>query len=162
MYEAPLDRILRFLKDLYSNGPFKAFFDGDPLDIPTSKLPAICVVKAQDTTGVGPTGRDRIIEEITIKVVLNKRDDFKTNPVDIDLTEKRIRDLVEARDKTTGQYLPQSIKGALRTKLTMENIALNQTMTFELGIVPRTEKLLTSEGHLTITVTYDVPIANRT
>lgn len=161
MYEQPIDRVLRFLKDLYPNGPFNAMYDGDPDLIPVSSLPAICVVKNMDTTSVGPTGMDKITEVIVIKVVLNKRDDWGGDS-NVQLTEKRIRDLVEARDLTTGQYLPQSIKGAFRTKLTMENVLIDQTMSFELGILPRPQDLITSEGHLTLTLTYQVPIGSRT
>ncbi len=159
MYEEPTARILRFMKDLFPDGPFKAFYDGDPHLIPLVNLPAIIVEKLEDVTESGPTGTDRVTEKIIIKLVMNKRDDWG-QPDSVDLTERRIRLLVEQRD-STGAYLPQSVKGALRTKLTMEGSVIDNDMVFEIGSVPRPESTLTSEGHLTISVSYLVGVANR-
>ncbi|MFD4554410.1 hypothetical protein ACFWP5_08780 [Streptomyces sp. NPDC058469] len=159
MYEEPTARILRFFKDLYPDGPFKSFYDGDPDVIPEVNYPALIVEKQGDVTESGPTGTDEVTEEILVKVVLDKRDDWGAND-NADLTQRRIRQLVEARDDT-GAYLPQSIKGALRTQLSMEGAAINNTMRFEIGSMPRQNDVISAEGHLTITVTYFVAVANR-
>lgn len=40
------------------------------------------------------------------------------------------------------------------TRFTVSGLEINQAMTFELGVLPRSEELVTQEGHLTLTVTY--------
>ncbi|SDP33123.1 hypothetical protein SAMN04487914_10883 [Arthrobacter sp. ok909] len=161
MYESATQRIARFLKDLYANGPFKAFYDGDPILIAESNLPAIAVQFQGNRNTSGPTGTDRVeAETIVIKVILNEKEDWGAAE-DQDLTQKRIREYVEGRDPATGYYLPESIKGALRTKLSLEGAALDADMQFELGSLPRPNDVITAEGHLTITVSYLVGIPNR-
>ncbi|GAP53551.1 hypothetical protein AHiyo6_01160 [Arthrobacter sp. Hiyo6] len=77
MYESPTERILRFLKDLYPNGPFVSFYDGDPVLIAESNLPAIAVEFLGNKNSSGPTGTDRVDpEQIVIKVILNEKDDW--------------------------------------------------------------------------------------
>jgi hypothetical protein len=160
MYESATQRIIRLLKDLYPNGPFKAIYDGDPILIAESNLPAIAVEFQGNRNSSGPTGTDRVeAETIVIKVILNEKDDWGASE-DQDLTQKRIREYVEGRD-ANGYYLPQSIKGALRTKLSLEGAALDADMQFELGSLPRPNDVITAEGHLTITVSYLVGIPNR-
>ncbi|GAP53550.1 hypothetical protein AHiyo6_01150 [Arthrobacter sp. Hiyo6] len=68
---------------------------------------------------------------------------------------------MEGRDPATGYYLPQSIKGALRSKLSLEGAALNADMDFQIGSLPRPKDVVTREGHLTITVAYLVGIPYR-
>lgn len=162
MYEEATERIGRFLKDLFPNGPFKSFYiGGDPELIAEANLPALVVRFVANDNSSGPTGTDRVDpEEIVIKVILNEKDDWGAAD-NVDLTEKKIRNIVQARDAATGYYLPQSIKGALRSKLSLEGAALGADMRFELGSVQRGTELVTREGHLTITISYLVGIPNR-
>lgn len=162
MYEEATERIGRFLKDLFPNGPFKSFYiGGDPELIAEANLPALVVQFLDNANTSGPTGTDRVDpEQIVIKVIMNEKDDWGAAD-DVDLTEKKIREIVQARDASTGYYLPQSIKGALRSKLSLEGAALDADMRFELGSVARANDLITREGHLTITVSYLVGLPNR-
>ncbi|MDQ0923343.1 hypothetical protein QF038_001851 [Pseudarthrobacter sp. W1I19] len=160
MYETATQRIVRFLKDLYPNEPFKAVYDGDPILIAKSNLPALAVQFLGNRNSSGPTGTDRVESEtIVIKVILDEEDDWGASE-EQELTQARIRNLVEARD-VSGNYLPQSIKGALRSKLSLEGAALDADMQFELGSLARPNDTITAEGHLTITVSYLVGIPNR-
>lgn len=158
----PVDILLKFLKDLYPNGPFKSFYDSDPDLIPLANLPAL-VVDFQDDdndNANSPTGLDRVSVELIIKVVMNKRDDYDTQN-EGDLTARKIRKLVNERDPVTGAYLPQTIKGALRANLTLGGFAISNDMKFQLGMLPRPNDMITSEGHLIISLDYFVPAANR-
>lgn len=40
---------------------------------------------------------------------------------------------------------------------TRRQIALGQSMRFELGVLPRSEGVITEEGHLTLTLPYLIP-----
>jgi hypothetical protein len=92
-----------------------------------------------------------------VKVIHNKRDDWTAKIETTQLTEKKIRDVVEGRDPATGAYKPTTLKHAILNRFTMDGGEINQEMTFELGVLPRTEELITQEGHLGLTVTYLVP-----
>lgn len=153
MFQAPIDKLIGFLRDEFGS-QFKAYYNGDPDVIPDFNLPCVSVVKNSDQTGNGPTGLQRVSEELVVKVILNKADDWTAATDEVDLTEKKIRDMVEARDPQTGNYLPATLKHALLNRFTVDGLELNQAMTFELGVLPRSEDLVTQEGHLTLTVSY--------
>lgn len=133
---------------------FKAYYNADLDVIPDSNLPCVSVVKNSDQTANGPTGLQRVTEELVVKIILNKADDWTATTDEVDLTEKKIRDMVEARDPNAGTYLPATLKHALLKRLTVDGLELNQAMAFELGVLPRSEELVTQEGHLTLTATY--------
>lgn len=158
MFLAPIDRLIGFLRDEFGS-QFKAYYNGDPDVIPDFNLPCIVVVKNNDQTANGPTGLQRVTDELVVKVVMNKADDWTATTDDVNLTEKKIRDIVEARDPETGKYLPATLKHALLNRFAVEGLVLNQAMTFELGVLPRSDELITQEGHLTLTLTYLVPVS---
>lgn len=155
MNEQPITKLVEFLKSEYGD-TFHAYYDGDPDEIPKSNLPCVICVKNSDRMENGPTGMQRVTEELVVKVVLNKEDDWQSDVDPTKLTEKRIRDIVEAR-APAGGYDPSTVKYALMNRFRMSGVALDQSMTFELGALPRTEDLITEEGHLTISVTYLMP-----
>jgi hypothetical protein len=161
MYEEPADRILDFLKDLFASGPFKAFYDDDPDDIPLVNLPALVVEMQSNNidTANSPTGTDYVTEEIIVKVIYDKRADYKRQPNQVS-TRRKIRKIVEERD-STGAYSLQSIKGALRKNLSLGEAVLDNDMRFEIGVLPRPDGVITAEGHLTISVSYFVGVTGR-
>lgn len=153
MHAAPIDKLIEFLREEFGS-QFKAFYNGDPDVIPDFNLPCVSVVKNNDQIGNGPTGMQRVTEVLVVKVIMNKADDWTATTDEVDLTEKKIRDMVEAVDPETGNYLPTTLKNALLTRFTVSRLALNQDMTFELDVPPRGEEMVTQEGHLTLSVTY--------
>lgn len=150
---APVDKLREFLRAEFGE-QFKAYYDGDPDLIPDFNLPCISVVKNDDQTANGPTGFQRVTEELQVKVIYNKADDWTANSDTVELTECKIRNVVEERDPATGRYKTATLKHALLNRFTYEGLELNQTMTFQLGTLPRSEDLVTEEGHLTLSVTY--------
>lgn len=153
MNQQPVDKLVEFLRVEFGT-QFKAYYNGDPDVIPDFNLPCVSVVKNSDQIGNGPTGLQRVTEELVVKIIYNKADDWTATTDEVDLTEKTIRDVVEGRDLETDNYLPQTVKQALLNRFTVSGLELNQAMTFELGVIPRSEDLVTQEGHLTLTVTY--------
>ena len=153
MYQQPIDKLISFLREEFGT-QFKAYYNGDPDVIPDFNLPCVSVVKNSDHIANGTTGLQRVTEELVVKMIYNKVDDWTATTDEVDLTEKKIRDVVEARDPDTGNYLPQTLKHALMNRFTVSGLELNQAMTFELGVLPRSEELVTQEGHLALTVTY--------
>lgn len=162
MYDHSVTQLLGFIREQYGED-FTAYYDGDPDIIPTFNLPAIIVSKLNDRSENGPTGMQRVTEELVIKVVYNKMDDWTADIQTTDLTEKKIRAIVEERDPETGRYKENTLKHALTNRFTMAGAAIDQSMSFDLGVNPRdlTEgaELITQEGHLTLTISYLVPNA---
>lgn len=145
------------LRSVYKGGIFKAYYEGDPDVIPAFNLPAIITSKLGDTTTMGMTGHDRITERIVVKVVLDKRDDWSAQDDQVKLTERRICELVEGRDES-GDYAQGTLKGALRRDVRLGQGRITGDVQYEIGLAPRSEDVVTAEGHLTITVITDVPV----
>ena len=144
---------------------FKEYYDGDPEQIPLFNLPALIVDQTNDTTTEAAYGQDDVDDSITVKVVMDKRDDFNGDQVDpLNMTARKIRELIGKRDPVTRKYETKTVKGALRTHLLDGITALAPVVTVEYGIVPRggdsNYATLTSEGHVKISMTYTVNTDN--
>lgn len=158
-----VDRLLALMNDTFGpagkKGAFKVYYDGDPLAIPLFNLPALIVEHTGDETVEAAYGQDDVTETFVIKVVYNKSDDFDGNLVKpLDLTAKKIRDIIGRIDEETGTYATKTVKYALRNHLTDGETALAPTMTVSYGVTPRSPEngyaKLTAEGHVTFSITY--------
>lgn len=155
-----VQRLLDVFQDALGDS-FKTYYDGDPEAIPLFNLPALIVMQTQDDTTAGAAGEDDIIDRITVKVVLNKRDDFdadKVNP--LNTTERRIRELIARRDPSTGNYAANTVKHVIRS-LALDGItAADTAMNIQYGINPRPGGEgfadLTAEGHVSFGIEYSV------
>lgn len=139
---------------------FATYYNGDPEAIPLVNLPAIVVIQTNDDTAEGQFGEDDVEDKITIKLVLNKRDDFDASRADpLNLTESKLRKYVAYRG-VNGQYDPKTVKGAVRSLMLDGVEAVAPTMTIEYGINPRVPGTgladLTAEAHVTFSIQYPV------
>jgi hypothetical protein len=164
-YEDNVQRMIVLMKDTFGES-FKTYYDGDPEAIPLFNLPAIIVTQTSDETQEGAMSQDDVEDRLTIKVVLNKRDDWTGDRVDpLNMTERKIRDFIAARDPQTGRYADQTVKKALRHHALDGVTALANSMTVEYGINPRVAPSdgfadLTAEGHVTFPIEYSVDTDN--
>lgn len=159
-YDDNVQRILNLMKDTFG-GDIKTYYDGDPEAIPLFNLPAIIVTQTGDDTVQAAMGEDDIEDRLTVKVVLNKRDDWdgdKVNP--LNMTERKIRDFISKRDQETGNYDPRTVKGAIRNYALDGITAFANSMNVEYGINPRVSGKgladLTAEGHVSFAIQYSV------
>lgn len=153
-------RILKLMRDTFPT-EFKEFYDGDPDQIPTFNLPCIVVDQTNDDTERGAWGQDDVTETIIIKVIYNKADDYSDNVDPLNLTSRKIRRAVAARDPETGDYAPNTIKYAIRQFATEGITAIATTMSVSYGLVPRLEGdigILTQEAHVQFPVRYSVDV----
>lgn len=144
---------------------FTTYYDGDPEAIPVFNLPALIVTQTSDETTEGAMGQDDVTDQITIKLVLNKRDDFTTTLDPLNTTERRLRDYVGKKSRETGLYQERTVKHALRNNIALQGItAIANSMNVEYGLTPRVgltksntqEELLTAEAHVTFGIQYAV------
>lgn len=161
MFEDNVQRIVKLMKETFAGGPFKEIYDGDPEQIPVFNLPCLVVDITGDTTERGAMSQDDVTEQIVIKVIFNKKDDWSNKVDPNNLTTRKIREIVAARDPETGLYGDQTIKGAIRRLSTKGLTAVGEDVTVEYGIVPRVDKqnpIITAEGHVTVPITYTVDV----
>lgn len=160
-YDATVTKVLDLMKATFGS-KFEAYYDGDPEAIPLFQLPCIIVTQTTDDTEEAAQGEDDVTDRITIKVVLNKKDDFDADKVsEVNTTEKRIRDLIALRDPETGNYSTGTVKHAIRSAMLDGVLAIASAMNIEYGLNPRYAPGsdyadLTTEGHVTFGVEYSV------
>lgn len=171
-------RILEALKDGLgnykegdsSNTGFATYWDGDPIILAESHLPALIVDWETAVNIPSATGMDKWQDTIVIKLVLNKMQDagvldvqgggdVKETP-----TKKRLERLIFARNKADGKYLTATVMGILRTQFTMQGGEISQEPTVQFGNSQRpgqTELLTTAEAHITVNAREVVRVDSR-
>ena len=150
-YEDGVDRILRMMKDTF--GDRYTYFNGELLNVGESYLPCIMVTETASQITSGATGTDDITETIIIIVVFNKKDDLGAND-NVELTDYKLRKMVQGQDPVTGQYYPDSILGAVRKHLTMQNDTLQSDtqVNFTPNMRGGATAIATQEAYITVTV----------
>ncbi len=151
-------RILELMKATFGDY-FKAYFDGEPANIPEFYLPCIIIGETEGEISSGATGTDDIIETVTITLVLNKKDDLGAS-IDSDLTGFKLRKLVKGQNPSTSyphEYIPQSVMYALRTQITLDDTVLSSTIRTVFGPNARLggsdeEVIATEEAVVTLTL----------
>lgn len=153
--------LIDLLKTNLPENTFLSYYEGDPILIPASLMPACVISESQTDYDTGPTGFDEIKHTLLIQVVFNKKDEI--GKPDNQVTMDRMIDQVcQGRDETTGDFLPSSIMSILRRNITLGNLAIENISRVRKGIIPRSEELLTAEGHIELTVSELQQVSNRT
>jgi len=158
-FDSPLDRIMKLMKDTFGSN-FNAYYEGDPIDIPKANLPCIIMETQAGQTQLDATSTDRVQTQINIRIVFNKADDYSASDTQ-DLTEKKLRILVEGCNPDTGAYLPNSVVGVLRKNFTLGNGVIENDIDWQYDLQPRTEDLTTSEALVQIVTSRRVIVNNR-
>lgn len=160
-YEETVVKVIDLLKKTFGS-EFKKYYNGEPEAIPLFDLPCIVVTQTTDDTTEAAQGEDDVTDQITVKVILNKKEDWDANRVsELNTTESRIRTYIAKRDPKSGDYGERTVKGALRKNLLDGVIARAPQMNIEYGINPRIAPTseyadLTAEGHVTFSIIYSV------
>lgn len=141
-------RILDLMRDTFSDR-ITNYFNGDPEFIGKSYYPCICVSLPQTEITPGATGQDNVAEKVMIKLVFNKLDDANADP-NTDLTELKLRRMVQGQDPATGQWLPGTLMYALRTNLTLGNVNLNEDVQIAYDVNLRPDDTITQEAWVTV------------
>lgn len=167
MQEDSVQLVLRLLRETFKDsGVFKAFYDGDPDMIPDFNLPCLVVEEITDNTRGGTFGEDDVTDSVVVKVIFNKKDDWTGSVANndaglIETTHTKLRTVVGARDKITGDYLPTTVKGSLRQKVDGDR-RINDAMVTDYGVVTRPNQdsitYASAEAHITLTIDYSVDV----
>lgn len=151
------------IRDNINTGPFKKIFIGDPMLIPQSYYPCVVVCEDEPTEiSYGATGTDKISEGVTIKVIFNKMSDLGA-PDDTNLTEEKLSAVIKGCDPVTGQWLPDTFMGILRSNQMLggdgtTNWYLSSKIKIKMYNDDRSvkgETTMTQEAHIMLSVTSD-------
>lgn len=155
-----VERVLQLMQATFGDD-FKTYYDGDPEVIPKFNLPCLIVTQTSDNTAEGETGSDDVKDELRVKVVFDKSDDWMGSIDPVNMTEKKIRQIIAGRD-AAGLYLKKSVKGALRVAMLDGVEAVAPLIAIQYGINPRetmgseANAVLTAEGWATFSLEYSV------
>lgn len=154
------DDILKLLKNNMGANEIKTYMLGDPFAIPQTSLPAIIVEFEASEIEVETTAQDRVADNLIVKIVFNKKDDF--NKVSDEVTgHRKLRELAQGVDSTTGEFSQYSVAGILRKNFTLSSTIADQAIRIEYGVMPRPENVLTEEAHVRISVDTLTTVTNR-
>jgi hypothetical protein len=158
-YDDIVTRLKTLMKDTFGDY-FNNYYEGDPIQIPKSNLPCVIIEKLRGDVKISATGTDDFGSQLNIRLVLDKADDFGIDD-SVDTTERKLRLLVEGRDPVTGNYLPNTVLGALRTKITLGGNALSNQSDISYDLQPRPGKIVTSEALVQIVTRERVFVPDR-
>lgn len=159
VYQDALTRIMTVMRNTFGTN-FKAYYEGDPLQIPKANLPCVIVEAQAGRVDLDATTTDRLQSQINIRLVFDKADDYNASP-EQDLTERKLRRLVEARNPETNQFLPNTVLGALRVNFTLGSNLIENDMDWEYDLQPRAEGVVTSEALVQIVAVEKILVPNR-
>lgn len=164
-YSSASTQVIDLLRETFNDDTFKAFFDGDPVWIPTSMLPCIAVVTEQSDTVEGAIGIDELKQTISIRVIVNLST-YAGGSMTVETAHQAIKAFVEARDDN-GQYKDKTVVGALRRNFTLGNSLVGQNISVKYDILTEgrvtdsKKGQLTEEAHITFTAKQLVPVPVR-
>lgn len=149
-YKDGVARVLELMREAFGDD-FKAYFNGQPEEIPESALPCVMVSETTGQIASGATGTDDIAETILIILALNKKDDIGADP-ETDLTEFRLRKMVKGQHPTTKEYLPKTVMYAIRKHITMDDAILGSDINTDFDVNVRGTDTVTQEAYITVTL----------
>lgn len=155
------EQIIDLLKKNLPSGLFKAFYIGDPIAIPQSQLPCLCVVCEQSRYEFGATGHDEVEHRVQIKAVFNKKNFFNKSPQEY-ILEQSVKRIIEGRDEDTGRLSNTSLLGVLRRNVTIEPTIFQQAVTASYLLAnQRQQDLITYEAVIEFSVRGMIEVDNR-
>ena len=143
------ERILTTLQNSFG-GAFREYYDGDPAAIPEQCLPCIIVELNSTKVTQTATGMDDLTHTVTVKIALNKKDDYGKSASQA-TTSKKLRAYAQAQADPSG-FDPKSILGILRADYTLAGRITNQDVEVRYGTVDRfLSNTVTAEAHVVLT-----------
>lgn len=148
-----IQNLLDIYKGVFGeSGFFKSYFYGDPIEVSESQLPALVIDETNVQYIAGPTTMDNVQHEVLIQVMLNKKDELGKPKNEAPMSRK-LADIIHARDPLTSKLLPKTILGVLRSSITLDGVSVDQQVNIDFGVVGRPGNVVTSEGHIKVSIT---------
>ncbi len=152
-----IQKVIDLLKDDVNIALKRPFYYGDPAVIPSSMLPTLAVELTSSGVDVGPTGYDKHLDTITIKVIVDKRRDFNQSPGKV-MAHSTLVDFVKG--VSNGALKTDSVVGVLRKQLSLDSSALEQLIAIDFSVLKR-EEITTEEAWISFSVESNVEMLIR-
>lgn len=119
IYSDPVIRKYQELIKAKTEGIFRGFYQGDPIRIPNSRLPAIVISKSQTQVGPLTNVEDEQGMAMILSVIVDVRDEIND---DTQITPgiAKLYDIMEGREETTYKLKVGSIINILRTNILVD------------------------------------------
>jgi hypothetical protein len=164
-YSDATSRVLQLLKDTFGESKFN-WFDGVPTeDLPEGAFPCVIVHKLASTVELGATGQDKMRSQINVHFLLNEADDVNALTASGDqgnLTQKKLRQMIEGRDPATGQWKQGTALWALRTKIRLEGTTVELNADVQYDATPRPDLPTINEAIIQVIATELISVPLRT
>lgn len=139
LYSDPIiAKLIDLIKDNTGEGTFHMYYQGDPLRIPASSLPALIISRAQTEAGQLNNAEDQHGMKMTLTVVADIRAELNDDQ-DIAPGTAKLYDLIEGRDATTYALKANSLLYILRHNIQLDTaknlrIDLGQNTRIDYGL----------------------------
>lgn len=155
-----IDPIIQKYIDLIkaNTNVFKAFYVGDPIRVPVSRMPCLIVAKNMTSTEPFSNTEDIHTIQLVFTVVADVRKDI-SDETTLTPGNSSMYDIMEGRDPSTYQLKPQSLLGILRKNVNVDrahqiwtDIKSATKIEYGLLINKRQENSWSIEGAITVQV----------
>jgi len=119
IYNDPIIKKYIQLIEAKTDGIFRGYYQGDPIRIPSSKLPAIVLSKAQTRIGPLTNAEDEHGMAMILSVVVDIRDEI-SDDTQIAPGVARLYDIMEGREEATYKLKANSLLNILRTSILVD------------------------------------------
>lgn len=162
VYQGVSRKIMQLMRDTFQDR-FVIYYLGMLSDLPPEDgMPCLVVYKPHNDVDVEATGLDQIQERVAINIILNEKDDLGNPSNEIqNTTQQKLEDLVEGRDPITGEWLPGTVMGAVRTHFTLDESTLGNKVSIDYATTPRPDLPSIVEVVIDLTVTSTVEVPDR-
>lgn len=141
-------------------GVFKSFYQGDPIRVPKSSIPALIISKSQTRVAPHTNAEDAHDVGLILSVIVDLRDEIKD---DVQLTPGigQLYDIIEGREEATYKLKTNSILNILRTNILVDatynlrtDLASITNVNYGLTIGKRALDTYAVEGQVEFLATY--------
>lgn len=142
-------------------GVFKYVYQGDPLAVPKSNIPALIISKSQTRVGVHTNAEDEHEVRMVITVITDIRDEASDDQKLVPGIS-RLYDIMEGRDATTYALKSDTILKVLRSNIVVDvannlrtDLGSITTVDYGLTLGKRDKEALAVEGQLEFTASFN-------
>lgn len=119
IYADPIIRKYRELIEQAMPGVFRYIYQGDPLAVPKSNVPALIISKSQTRIGVHTNAEDEHEIRMVMTVITDIRDEASDDQKLVPGIA-RLYDIMEGRDSTTFALKPNTVMDVIRSNIIID------------------------------------------
>jgi hypothetical protein len=156
----PATVVRDYLKNAFGSR-FRAYYLGDPIQIPEIALPCMIIEPVEETPQLLATGLDDVSHTLRIRILVNKKQDYQRAVNNQILWSERLQEMVSARDADTNAFLENTVLGVLRKFLTLGGRFWQSEVGVQFTQQPRPNEMVTEEAVITLRLRERIVVSGR-